>query len=238
MSVVRWPRAFTVSVIFHIVLLTVAGYMASALFLPPPVEEQLLELDLSSQPEELGTATVNNQPPAAPSAAPTVQQAVVRELQQSVAQAVAVAEAMSLEAVEPAVAGGNASAGSASGGGVADGTATASMAAAGGTGSAGQGQGGRNRGSISMPSILSKVEPRYPESARRSGQTGTVLLRIQILENGRPGSIMLVNSSGYEELDDAAMEAVQQWRFVPARDRDSGQALRCYTTLPVIFQIR
>ena len=64
------------------------------------------------------------------------------------------------------------------------------------------------------------------------------MLKIQILENGRSGYINVYRSSGSDLLDDAAAAAVRQWRFTPAKDRDSGQAVVCDTTIPVVFCLK
>jgi protein TonB len=84
---------------------------------------------------------------------------------------------------------------------------------------------------------LSQVAPRYPESARQQGIQGTVMLKIQILSNGRPGFVSVYRSSGNGSLDDAAVEAVQQWRFIPSEDRNTGEAITCVTTMPVAFRL-
>jgi periplasmic protein TonB len=58
--------------------------------------------------------------------------------------------------------------------------------------------------------------PAYPESARRRGQQGRVLLRVNVSADGLPLTISVAQSSGFASLDSAAVAAVQKWRFVPA----------------------
>jgi protein TonB len=58
--------------------------------------------------------------------------------------------------------------------------------------------------------------PDYPQMSRRLGEQGAVVLRVMILTDGRAGEIQLLKSSGYARLDRAAIEAVREWRFVPA----------------------
>lgn len=89
--------------------------------------------------------------------------------------------------------------------------------------------------SVSAPRILSKVEPDYPEDARQDGIAGTVGVKIEVLENGRTGEVRIVHSSGRSSLDEAALQAVRRWRFVPAEE--DGQAIRCFTTLAVVFDL-
>lgn len=59
--------------------------------------------------------------------------------------------------------------------------------------------------------------PSYPEKARRAGQEGVVLIRVQIGADGHPSRVALKQSSGFPLLDDAALEAVRAWTFDPPR---------------------
>jgi periplasmic protein TonB len=78
--------------------------------------------------------------------------------------------------------------------------------------------------------------PRYPSEARRRGWEGTVLLMVEIRENGRPERVTIKESSGHSVLDDAAQGAVGRWTFVPAQ-RD-GQPVRSVAEVPIIFSLR
>jgi protein TonB len=126
---------------------------------------------------------------------------------------------------EPSSAGSSAAAATTTGGGAGGGNSSAGTAQA------------RGPRSILPPRILQKTEPRYPEQARREGAQGTVAVKMEILENGQVGGAWVQQSSGYAVLDEAALESVQQWRFVPARNSDSGQAIRCSTVLSVVFRL-
>jgi protein TonB len=59
--------------------------------------------------------------------------------------------------------------------------------------------------------------PPYPRSARRQGLQGVVLLAVRVNERGRVESLHVVESSGHAVLDQAALKAVRDWRFRPAR---------------------
>jgi protein TonB len=50
---------------------------------------------------------------------------------------------------------------------------------------------------------------------------GRVILRIKVLPNGRAGSVEVTKSSGKQVLDDAAVETVRNWKFVPAKRGDT-----------------
>lgn len=63
---------------------------------------------------------------------------------------------------------------------------------------------------------LNNPAPAYPAMARRFGEEGRVLFDVYILADGRVGEIKLKRSSGSRLLDQAALEAVRRWRYVPA----------------------
>jgi periplasmic protein TonB len=66
----------------------------------------------------------------------------------------------------------------------------------------------------SIPGSADLPKPVYPEMAKRWGHEGTVVLEITIRAGGRVESAELLTSSGYGELDEAAMDVVlNRWRF-------------------------
>ncbi|MFW5826835.1 MAG: energy transducer TonB, partial [Alkalispirochaeta sp.] len=74
----------------------------------------------------------------------------------------------------------------------------------------------RNTAPVTQPPTLDPVRytpPRYPESARRRGLTGTVIVEATVGRRGRVVSVRIVDSSGVESLDRAATRAVNTWRF-------------------------
>jgi protein TonB len=237
----RWRRAAGFSCVFHLVFFILLGWFAAPLFEAPVTAEELIELELA---DPGGDHELEAGAPAAPSASPqdSVQMKAPQVVQSHTPQVVAVAEPMTLMSAEvPAdIVENSGGTGSAPGEGGANGSGNGSGADTGGSGG-GSGQGndaGTGRKGILHPRVLSKVEPVYPPSARNAGQEGTVVLKIQIMENGRPGDIVVYRSSGYDSLDDAAVAAVKKWRFTPAKDRESGRTFTCTTSLPVVFQLK
>ena len=87
------------------------------------------------------------------------------------------------------------------------------------------------------PVILRRVTPVYPEFARRSRIQGMVLLNIEILVDGSIGAIEVQRSllPGPGGLDEAAIEAVRQWQFQPAKN--GGNPVACWITQPIIFTL-
>lgn len=62
----------------------------------------------------------------------------------------------------------------------------------------------------------SNPKPIYPAIARRLGQQGTVELRVLVSEQGSASKVEVTKSSGYGNLDAAAVEAISKWKFEPA----------------------
>src|SRR5262249_47872175 len=78
---------------------------------------------------------------------------------------------------------------------------------AGGTGpgrgsGSGHGTGSGGNGTSARPLGGYQVKPRYPESARRRGIEGTVLLKMRITAQGRVEDVQVVRSAGYPDLDE------------------------------------
>ncbi|HWR09206.1 energy transducer TonB [Sporomusa sp.] len=231
----RWRKAMIISLVFHGIVLMGVGWLAVRALLPVTVPETVIELELASEPEGAPMPAAAAAAPVQTSQAVTapVPTPVVRQVQpdvvvpdEIVSEPAVIVSSMAVVAVDSAAAAGGGQAGGAGSGG--------------GTGQSGTGTGAGGTGTekgIIPPNILSKREPSYPERARQNGQEGTVVLRIEIRENGRAGQISVQKSSGYELLDDAAADSVQRWRFVPAKVRETGQAIACSTTLPIVFKL-
>ncbi|HUO18015.1 MAG TPA: energy transducer TonB, partial [Verrucomicrobiae bacterium] len=64
------------------------------------------------------------------------------------------------------------------------------------------------------PKPLSKVNPPYPEKARRARKEGTVVLGITVGKDGSVNGVHVVTSVD-KDLDKAAIDAVNQWKFEP-----------------------
>ncbi len=82
---------------------------------------------------------------------------------------------------------------------------------------------------------LNNPAPYYPSAAKKRGVQGKVLLSVVVKTDGTPLSVDVSRSSGSSTLDVAALEAVRQWRFVPAKK--SGQPVQAEVVVPVEFKI-
>jgi len=78
-------------------------------------------------------------------------------------------------------------------------------------------------------------QPAYPDSAQLNGEQGTVLVDVYVHPNGRASKVKVSRSSGFEDLDNAAIEGVLNWRYLPAiRD---GETVSDWTTVKIEFQL-
>ena len=89
---------------------------------------------------------------------------------------------------------------------------------------------------VARPRYGENPKPVYPPEARKKGYQGDVLLRAEVLANGRVGDVELKKSSGHEILDRSALAAVKQWKFIPAREGEKTVAV--WVTIPVTFQLQ
>jgi periplasmic protein TonB len=82
---------------------------------------------------------------------------------------------------------------------------------------------------------LNNPPPVYPRISKRLREQGTVLLRVQVDAQGRAITVDVSESSGFARLDDAAQEAVRQWRFIPAQR--GGEAISAAVLVPIEFKL-
>ncbi|MFT3931376.1 MAG: energy transducer TonB [Spongiibacteraceae bacterium] len=82
---------------------------------------------------------------------------------------------------------------------------------------------------------LNNPPPIYPRLSRRHREQGVVMLRVHVLPNGAPDRIELQTSSGFALLDEAALEAVRKWKFIPAQA--GGKAMAAWVNVPIEFSL-
>lgn len=83
---------------------------------------------------------------------------------------------------------------------------------------------------------LDNPKPPYPSASRRMGEEGEVRLRVHVDTAGHAQQIEVYRSSGFPRLDQAALDTVKQWRFVPARQGD--QPIPAWVIVPIQFSLR
>ncbi|HEY3777943.1 MAG TPA: energy transducer TonB [Rhizomicrobium sp.] len=79
------------------------------------------------------------------------------------------------------------------------------------------------------------LQPPYPDSALAAGEQGTTLVDVYVRPNGRISKFRVARSSGFGDLDNAAVESVLNWRFIPAIQ--DGDPVSDWTTVKVVFQL-
>ncbi len=80
---------------------------------------------------------------------------------------------------------------------------------------------------------LNNPAPAYPRLSRRMGEQGTVVLRVFINTDGRAEKAEVRTSSGYGRLDEAALDTVQRWRYVPGKRGGVPEAM--WFNVPIRF---
>ena len=73
-----------------------------------------------------------------------------------------------------------------------------------------------------------------PQEAKDAGVEGEVWLTIVVDENGMPTQIVVTQSLGHG-LDEAAIEAIHQWRFKPGMK--DGKPVPVMATIEVNFRL-
>ncbi len=85
------------------------------------------------------------------------------------------------------------------------------------------------------PDYAYSPKPAYPLALRDLGVSGVVWLRVWVDETGRPQEIELSKGSGYRLFDEAALRAVQHWRFIPAKNEQ--KSLASWVEFAIRFEI-
>lgn len=81
------------------------------------------------------------------------------------------------------------------------------------------------------PRLTKRVQPHYDRERARRGIQGSADLQILIDDGGRVAYVQVVNSTGDDELDRLALEAVQQWEFTSAVLEGAPVSVRAVVTI-------
>lgn len=82
---------------------------------------------------------------------------------------------------------------------------------------------------------LHNPRPNYPPMSRRLGEEGKVLLKVRVSTDGRALAVDLEKTSNFNRLDEAALDVVKRWRFVPAKRGD--EAIEASVIVPLVFRL-
>ena len=90
---------------------------------------------------------------------------------------------------------------------------------------------------IELPSsnadYLNNPRPAYPPLSKRLGEQGKVLVRVFIETNGSASKAEIAQSSGFDRLDQTALDTVRRWRYVPGKRAGVPEAM--WFNVPINF---
>jgi protein TonB len=90
---------------------------------------------------------------------------------------------------------------------------------------------------VELPSTdadyLQNPKPAYPPMSKRLGEQGRILVRVLIGVDGTAKEAQLKQSSGFDRLDQAALDTVRKWRYVPGKRGGVPEAM--WFTVPINF---
>ncbi len=78
-------------------------------------------------------------------------------------------------------------------------------------------------------------QPDYPDTAQLNGEQGDVLVGVNVSSGGKPRKLRIDKSSGFADLDNAAVEAVGHWHFIPAIE--DGDTTSAWTSVKIHFEL-
>jgi len=79
-------------------------------------------------------------------------------------------------------------------------------------------------GPVADRPLISYSKPQYPEWAKNEGVEATLNLYFIVLSDGRvKENILIQKTSGFEDFDDNAVQALKTWRFQPLKKGQTGE---------------
>ena len=85
-----------------------------------------------------------------------------------------------------------------------------------------------------LPEAIEKVPPEYPDAAQFANVEGTVIVQALVGRDGLVKETKVIHK--IPGLDEAAVSAVEQWTFKPARS--GGKPVAVWVAVPVKFTLR
>lgn len=90
---------------------------------------------------------------------------------------------------------------------------------------------------VELPSsdaeYLHNPKPAYPPMSKRRGDQGTVTISVLIGTDGTAQDAKIRTSSGFDLLDQAALNTVKSWRYVPGKRAGVPEAM--WFNVPIVF---
>ena len=221
----RFGKGFAVALAVHLVLAAGLGFFGYRFVHTPP---EILEVSLEgggggaeAQEEEIEQEEQQEEP-------------IIQSLEDIIDQKLKPKPQKKIVKKKATAAPGpKAPAGNGTGAGMGSGTGSGNGSGNGNGSGSGEGRGVP----VKPPRLLREIAPVYPASARNSGATGVVTVRILVGADGSVEDVTVVGSSGNSAMDNSVVTAVNKWRFSPAKDK-YGQNARCRVTRAVSFNLR
>ena len=86
------------------------------------------------------------------------------------------------------------------------------------------------------PVAMTPIRPKYPEIAQEAGIEGVVVVQAFIDEKGRVKETLILKGVPNTGLDEAAMDAIRNTRFRPAKQRE--RSVGVWISIPVNFRLK
>ena len=86
------------------------------------------------------------------------------------------------------------------------------------------------------PVAMTPIRPQYPEIAQEAGIEGVVVVQAFIDEKGRVKETLILKGVPNTGLDEAAMQAIRNTRFRPAKQRE--RSVGVWISIPVNFRLK
>ena len=80
------------------------------------------------------------------------------------------------------------------------------------------------------------IRPDYPKGSRQRGEQGDVVVEMMVNPQGEIDEATVVSSSGFVELDEAALRAVRFAKFTPARS--GGETVASIARITLAFKLK
>ncbi len=93
----------------------------------------------------------------------------------------------------------------------------------------------KERGKLRAVKPLQTTHPTYPRRARGQGWHGTVILRLEISDEGTVLASSVQKSSGITLLDSTAAQSAETWTFVPAQNGEF--PIKSLVNIPIRFDL-
>ena len=84
------------------------------------------------------------------------------------------------------------------------------------------------------PRVLRKFDPKYPEAARRANREAVVIVTFTVDVDGKAIDIEVAEPKGFG-FDQAAIDAIERWRFTPAKK--DGESIPMRVRQPIRFNL-